>query len=312
MKVKKAKWLFVGLALAMVLSLLPAMVVANDVIGSIEWTGQGTDSMNCEDYEEGTMHWVLNQARNVENPELVLYDKEGNILEKDNDPRMTGPVYHFYTGYYDLDDLEATVYFDGELAVNRQGRITSQFVLSGYCPEPECNIRLLYIEENGTERQPLVFVPTDNDIGDDGDIEVNIANDFYLDAVLNNVTVGTWCVDSETLIFLNRSYDYQMFDPIADPNWYEGVVDGDREDHYSAINWRIICYIITEYKVDGKIYCSVADEEIDITKNGIQLAVWHFTNPGTEPTCPVGEDGDQVVCESGCAIISEVEGVFGI
>jgi len=173
---------------------------------------------------------------------------------------------------------------------------------------------LLYIEENGTERQPLVFVPTDNDIGDDGDIEVNIANDFYLDAVLNNVTVGTWCVDSETIIFTGSGRDnkYQMFDPIANPNWYVDVVESGREAHYSEIDWQIICYIITEYKVNGTIYCSVADEDIGITRNGIQLAIWKFTNPDdTDPVCPVeGESVD--ACDSGCAIIAEVEDVFGI
>ena len=172
---------------------------------------------------------------------------------------------------------------------------------------------MLYITDNGTERQPLVFVPTDNDIDDDGNITVSIGDNFYLDADLNNEDVGTWCVDSETLIFLNQPYNYQMFDPIADPDWYINVVPSGREAHYSEIDWQIICYIITEYKVDGKIYCSVADEDIDITRNGIQLAVWHFTNPDDiEPTCPVDDSDTTVECESGCAIIAEVKDVFDL
>ena len=171
---------------------------------------------------------------------------------------------------------------------------------------------MLYIEENGTERQPLVFVPTDNDIGDDGNIEVNIGSDFYLDAELNGENVGTWCVDSETVIFINRVYEYQVFDPCED-NWYENLnLDEDRLIHYTAIDWQIISYIINQYNVGDEIGCPENEEDIDITKDGIQLAIWHFTNPGTEPTCPVDESGDPVECDSGCAIIAEVEGVFGI
>ena len=140
----KVKWLALALAVMMVFGLMGS-VAADAHLDEIWWTGQGMDSMDCEEYEPGTMHWVLTQAGNVGNPVLVLYDGEGNELDGDDDPRMTGPVYHFYTSYFDPEEIDAVVYFDGSLATNRAGRVTSQFVLSGYCPEcppPEYTLEL--------------------------------------------------------------------------------------------------------------------------------------------------------------------------
>ena len=163
----------------------------------------------------------------------------------------------------------------------------------------------------------MAFVPTDNDIGDDGDIVVTIGSDFYLDAELNGENVGTWCVDSETVIFTGEDRDnkYQVFDPCED-NWEDELPVGDERfnDHYAGIDWNIISYIINQYNVGDEIDCpDDKDVTLVITKNGIQNAIWNFTNPDDlEPTCPVDGSDELVECESGCAIIAEVEGVFGI
>ena len=91
------------------------------------------------------------------------------------------------------------------------------------------------------------------------------------------------------------------------------VEDSRFNDHYAGIDWNIISYIINQYDVGDEIDCPTSDKQITITIDGIQNAIWHFTNPDvTEPTCPVDESGDPVECDSGCAIIAEVEGVFGI
>jgi len=91
------------------------------------------------------------------------------------------------------------------------------------------------------------------------------------------------------------------------------VEDSRFNDHYAGIDWNIISYIINQYDVGDEIGCPENEEDIDITKDGIQLAIWNFTNPDDlGPTCPVGENGDPVECESGCAIIAEVKDVFGI
>ncbi len=171
---------------------------------------------------------------------------------------------------------------------------------------------MLFVDDDGTERQPLVFVPTDDEINPQGEIRVLIATESYLDAELNGETVGTWCVDSETFIFLNQDDNYQVFDPCED-DWYVNLgLEESRLDHYTVIDWQIISYIINQYEVGDTIECPDNDEDIDITRDGIQLAIWHFTNPGVTDTCPVDGSDAPVVCSSGCAIIAEVEAVFGI
>ncbi len=103
-----------------------------------------------------------------------------------------------------------------------------------------------------------------------------------------------------------------MFDPCED-NWYDNLMlDQDRLNHYTEIDWQIISYIINQYKVGDVIQCP-NDLPLQVTRNGIQLAIWYFTNPDdTEPNCPVGDSGEQVECDSGCAIIAEVEAVFDL
>ena len=91
MKVKKVRWLALVLTLVMVFGLMGGVAGANGN-GYIEWTGQGMDSMNCEEYEPGTMHWILNQAGNVEDPWLYLKDLYGNPLWDGGPSKMTGPT----------------------------------------------------------------------------------------------------------------------------------------------------------------------------------------------------------------------------
>ena len=107
--------------------------VANGNV-AITWTGQGSDSMNCDPEsfdenrtEDGWIHWVLNQAKDVtEFAQLVL---EGTGSGTYLPTKITlGGVIHFFTPYFDLEDLTAYVNYSGSLGKN------SQFVISDYCP----------------------------------------------------------------------------------------------------------------------------------------------------------------------------------
>ena len=180
-------------------------------------------------------------------------------------------------------------------------------------PRSECNLRLLYIKDGDTERQPLVFVPEDG-LDETGTINVSYdpLTDFYLEADLesNQVSDGTWCVDSETVIFQNSSDYYQILNPCEDN--IENIVGEDRfNEHYANIDWHIISYIINNYNVDDDIVCPVSGDTHTITTNSIQFAIWSFTNPG-EYTCPVDGIDEDIECDSGCAIVNEVKQVFWI
>lgn len=100
---------------------------------SITWNGrQGLDSQRCDltgqDFrpETGWIHWVLNQAKGV--TEAKLYLGGSGSGEYDYSKRTPGGVFHFYTPYFDLENLTAVVNYYGTLGKN------SQFVISDYCP----------------------------------------------------------------------------------------------------------------------------------------------------------------------------------
>jgi len=182
-------------------------------------------------------------------------------------------------------------------------------------PRSECNLRLLYIYDNSNnaERQPLVFVPEDG-LDETGTINVSYdtSTDFYLEADLesNQVSDGTWCVDSETIIYTNSDYEYTILNPCEDN--IEDIVGEERyNNHYADIDWHIISYIINNYDRGDVIECPVSGDTYDITTNGIQFAIWSFTNPG-EYNCPVDNIDEDIECDSGCAIVNEVKQVFWI
>ena len=96
--------------------------------GTINWTGQGSDSMNCDSESlDSWIHWVLNQAKDVtEFAQLVLEGTgSGTYLPTKITP---GGVIHFLTPYFDVEGLSAVVNYSGSLGKN------SQFVISDYCP----------------------------------------------------------------------------------------------------------------------------------------------------------------------------------
>ncbi|MDG6242952.1 MAG: PEF-CTERM sorting domain-containing protein [Methanolobus sp.] len=132
---------------------LAAAVVAWD--GQVEWSGQGIDSLRCdklgespERTEAGWMHWIVTQAGNVEDAELVLGGSGSGAYE----PTKYGPVIEFFTPYYDVDELEATLHYEGTLDVN------SQLVLSDYCPGENGNGGIEEIPEFPTIALPIAAI----------------------------------------------------------------------------------------------------------------------------------------------------------
>jgi len=73
-------------------------VARND--NTIIWTGQGINSLAEDCGEEGYIHWVLNQAKNVTSAELIL---GGSGSGTSSPVEITkGGVYHFTTPYFDI------------------------------------------------------------------------------------------------------------------------------------------------------------------------------------------------------------------
>ena len=99
-------------------------VARND--NTIIWTGQGINSLAEDCGEEGYIHWVLNQAKNVTSAELIL---GGSGSGTSSPVEITkGGVYHFTTPYFDLKTLDAYVTYAGDIKKN------TSLIISEYCP----------------------------------------------------------------------------------------------------------------------------------------------------------------------------------
>lgn len=136
---------------------------------SISWTDQGMSSQAEECTKEGYIHWVLNQAKELTDAELVL---GGSGTESYQPTKITpGGIYHFYTPYFDLETLEAFICYEGELGKN------AQLVISEYCPGEDTVVILFEEDFTGENIQEI---PT-------GWTAIDIPN-WYVDS--SNITGG--------------------------------------------------------------------------------------------------------------------------
>lgn len=156
------------------------------IVSPITWGGNGKDSEDCDKADEnrgtkedGWIHWVVNTKGDSSNPELVL-GGTGSGSYQPGEP-LNANVWHFYTPYFDVDGLEATLYFEGEL-----GRPGS-FRISDYCPGQEPEPEFLSIS-------PVLECVTENDDGtftahwgyvNHNDVTVDAQDSYFTGGVLD-------------------------------------------------------------------------------------------------------------------------------
>ena len=149
---------FLALSIAILLVLTPLVLQGNssdelpvNVIYGLEeneetlgdpvyvetWDGRGTDSEECEkagegprNAEDGWIHWVFSNKGDSTDARLVL-DGTGSGTYEPGEP-LNAEVWHFYTPYFELEGLEATVNLHGGEEGPGGG-----LVISDYCPGSE-------------------------------------------------------------------------------------------------------------------------------------------------------------------------------
>jgi len=136
------------LAMIVAISILVSIgtaVAPPTVVLPVEWTGQGTEPTNvdCTDPKFGApgtpgIHWIAT-GHNKFYPAtdyVLTINVSGVTVETatpDNLP-IPGSAVHFYTDYYDFDNLEATLTFTGAMNDN------ANVVISHYCPGEDVEI----------------------------------------------------------------------------------------------------------------------------------------------------------------------------
>ncbi len=158
---------------------------------SVEWDGQGSDALRCdklgespERTEAGWMHWIITQGSGVTEAELVLGGSGSGTYE----PTKYGPVVEFFSPYFDVETLTATLHYAGTLGDN------SQFTLSDYCPAdgPSLDVRKTAFAEFDREHfwDIAKKVETENQYTVDEDVAKIW---LYIDG--NGDEEATWTVD---------------------------------------------------------------------------------------------------------------------
>jgi hypothetical protein len=126
------KWFDLGIILTVFFAMFAiSTMAAGHWDGSVEWNKvQGADSLACEKLGDGPrtadgwIHWIVTSADKITKAELVL----GGTGVGNYSPTKYGPVVEFFTPFFPIEGLSATLFFDGYLGNN------TQFVISDYCP----------------------------------------------------------------------------------------------------------------------------------------------------------------------------------
>ncbi|MBC7085125.1 MAG: hypothetical protein H5T43_01980 [Methanomethylovorans sp.] len=123
------------IAMGLVFALLPAMGGAEvpTITYTENWDGRGTDSKHCEYAGQegrpatGWIHWVFSTKGESTDAELILGGTGSGTYAPGNPPNAN--IWHFYTPYFDLNGLTATINLYGGAPGSGGG-----LVISDYCP----------------------------------------------------------------------------------------------------------------------------------------------------------------------------------
>jgi len=130
------KKLTVFVVIAMLLVSVSAVFADEMPAYTEEWDGRGSDSERCgymDDYRdpaEGWIHWVFSTKGASTDAKLILGGTGSG--EYDPAPPLNANAWHFFTPYFELDGLTATIELYGGMPGPGGG-----LVISDYCPGEE-------------------------------------------------------------------------------------------------------------------------------------------------------------------------------
>jgi hypothetical protein len=188
------KWFDFGIILTVFFAMFAISTMAVTTWdGSRIWDGQGSDSLRCDKLGEseertadGWIHWIVTSS-NATDAELVL----GGTGMGAYQPTKLSPVIEFFTPYFELEGLMATLYYKGSFGVN------PQFVISDYCP--------------GIAQEELTVSKTVNTSFNrthDWSIAKSVDKDtFYLYVDGSGNGKATWTVDVKYLGFVDADHN---------------------------------------------------------------------------------------------------------
>ena len=176
------------------------VAMSSTLTKSVDWNGtQGLDSEDCDKLGDGPrtaagwIHWIVTQGSDITEAELVL----GGSGSGTYSPSKYGPVVEFFTPYFDVTTLAATLYFEGELGGN------TQFVISDFCPGTE---RLEVSKTVVTEYTREHFWSITKKVDTEKKHKLNGYPKIWLYADGSGNEKATWTVDVKYESFTDRDW----------------------------------------------------------------------------------------------------------
>ena len=252
------KWFDLGIILTVFITMFAVSTMAAVLRpDSAEWDGRGITSMRCELVGEeertndGWIHWIFNQAGEVSDPLLVLSGSgTGEYLPY----KLSGPTYHFYTPYFDLETLEATMWFNGTY--------DGSFVISDYCPGID-------VEELTVSKT----VNTSFNRTHDWSIAKSVDKDaFYLFIDGSGDDKATWKVDVTYLGFVDADHNVSGEITIENTGDLDATIT-NIEDVLGGIPITVDCGVPFPYILvkEATLYCSYDEDGIFMGDNEVTV-----------------------------------------
>lgn len=157
-----------------------------------EWDGRGTDSLAPEKIgegprtEDGWIHWVFSTKGASTDAKLVLGGT--GFGEYEPGEPLTANTWHFYTPFFELDGLTATIYLFGGAPGPGGG-----LVISDYFPGGEEELTVSKTAVTSFEREH--FWDIDKKVETDNGDEKDGYPKIWLDQFDNEQEAATWTVD---------------------------------------------------------------------------------------------------------------------
>lgn len=262
--------------------------------GSVEWTGQGSDSEDCDlvgdegRTADGWMHWIFNQAGDVTDAELRL---GGSGVGTYAPTKVLSKVYHFMTPYFDIDELEATIFYKGTHDGN--------FVLSDYCP--------------GIPQEELTVSKTVNTSFNrthDWSIAKSVDKDtFYLYVDGSGNGKATWTVDVKYLGFVDADHNVSGTIKIKNTGDLDAVITSV-VDVLSGTTIDVDCGVYFPYTLlEGEIlYCTYNEDGKFMGNNVVTVTTERDEYSDTKPIIW----GDPVNDVHATVVVKDSSDLFGL
>jgi hypothetical protein len=240
-----------------------------------EWDGRGTDSERCDKAgefgrpESGWIHWVYSTKGATTDARLHL-GGSGDGEYEPGEP-LAANVWHFYTPFFDLDELEAEIWLYG----GDPGR-GGGLVISDYCPGDGRTLKVSKTAETSFKRIH------------DWKVEKSVDPDeVYLYVDGSGDQTVEWTVDVTYLGYTDSHFN------ISGEITIENIGTSDK----------VITSVTDDLGIPGY-------EDIDVDC-GVDLEAGHTLEPGETLTCTYSEDFAEKPAESGTNTVTVVEETEG-